>query len=202
MPLSRTLRKRFKFISTAVQEEFRRSKFWYKTAGIVAALWFVLSVLGQFGVTLPVPPLSWRTATLFSLILAAALIMVVEAVYRFHQRAVSNIYSDCLVAVRRVLNLAQVVGQGSQIARQYYDKEDDAPREIFRDWVGHLESALSDSFGPNAVSEFTDGHPETLNVPDQRHVWFLMLRQRLSELVGRQESSIKDARRNHERLHS
>jgi hypothetical protein len=199
MPFS--LKPRWRFISKAVYEEFKRSK-WYKLVSIIAALWFILGIFNLFGLTIPAPSLSWRTATFFLIFLVVALQLVVEAVYRFHRRTVSTMYDDRQKAVWVVMKLTEVAGMATQIDRQYRDNEDEVPREVFQYWLGSLRTALQD-LSPSAVSDFTNGHPEELDtVPDNRHVWFLFLRERLSKWITHQTTLVKQAKANHDQLGS
>jgi hypothetical protein len=199
MPLS--LKARWRFISKAVREEFKRSR-WYKLVSIIATLWFILGVFNLFGLTIPAPSLSWRTATFFLIFLVIALALIVEAVYRFHRRTVSAMYDEKQKAVWIVMKLTEVAGMAAQIDRLYGDKEDEAPKEIFQNWLGALRTALQD-LNPSAVSDFTNGHPEELDtVPDSRRAWFLFLRERLSKWIGHQTTLVKQAKADHEQLHS
>ena len=195
------LKPRWRFIYKAVREEFKRSR-WYKLVSIILALWFVLNVLSLFGVTIPAPRLSWRTATLFLAFLVVVLLVVIEAVYRFHRRTVSDLYAETQKRIQIVSRLAEIAGLGTQIDRLYLDKEDEVPKEIFQNWLGSLRTALQD-ISPSAVSDFTNGHPEELDiVPESRHVWFLFLRERLSKWIGHQTALVKQAKANHDQLGS
>lgn len=195
-----TLKPRWRFIYRAVIEEFKRSR-WYKAVSILTAAWFVMGVLSLFGVTLPTPKPSWRLAAFFLAFVIVVLLLVIEAIYRFHRRTVSNLYLDAQKAVQIVTRLTEIAGQGSLLDSMYHEREDEIPRELLENWLGGLRSALQDSFGPLGTSKFTNGHPEYLEVvPTSRHVWFLDLRQRLSEQIGHQSALVKQAKSDHERL--
>ncbi|HEX5885666.1 MAG TPA: hypothetical protein VFY67_14090 [Pyrinomonadaceae bacterium] len=196
-----SLKPRWRFVAKAVIQEFRQSRL-YKMVVIFTTCWFVLNFLSLFGFDLPIPSFSWRTVALILSSLVLALLLVVEAIYRFHRRTVSAMYDDKQKAVWIVMKLTEVAGMATQIDRLYRDKEDEAPKEIFQNWVGALRTALQD-LSPSAVSDFTNGHPEELDtVPDSRHVWFLFLRERLSKWIGHQTTLVKQAKADHEQLHS
>jgi hypothetical protein len=75
-----------------------------------------------------------------------------------------------------------------------------SPSLLFETWVNYLKMAIRDTYGPNAISDLTNGHPEFLDVPDQRHVSFLHLRQRVSEVIDREMRVIKRSRVDLDRL--
>lgn len=195
------LKPRWRFIYKAVREEFKRSR-WYKIVSILTAIWFVLNVLSLFGVTIPAPKPSWRLAAFFLVFLLVVLILVIEAIYRFHRRTVSNLYAETQKAIQIVTRLTDIVGQGYLLDTLYHEREDEIPHELLRNWLGGLRSALQDSFGPSALSTFTNGHAEILEVvPEKnRHGWFLSLRQKLSEEIGYQTAQIKKAKTDHDQL--
>ena len=197
-----TLKPRWRFIHNAVWQEFKRSR-WYKIVSVVTIASAILNFLGLFGLKIPLPTPSWKLATFSLISIVVALLLVIEAVYRFHRRTVSDLYDDNQKRLRIVLTLAEVAGSGTQIDRLYLDREDEAPKEVFRIWLGSLRTALQD-LSPSAVSDFTNGHPEELDiVPDNnRHFWFGSLRERLSKWIGHQTTLVKQAKANHERLGS
>jgi hypothetical protein len=75
------------------------------------------------------------------------LLIVIEGSRRYHQRIVGELFVNHLKIARRIQLLSDVAGLATQIERLYYDKEDEAPREIFEHWLGSLRTALQDSFG-------------------------------------------------------
>lgn len=155
----------------------------------------ILNILGLFGLKIPVPTPSWKLAVFFLISLVMAMLLVIEAIYRFHRRAVSDLYADTEKRLQIVLRLGEVAGMGTQIDRLYLDKEDEVPRVVFQNWLGALRTALQD-LSPVAVSEFTNGHPDELDiVPDtNRHYWFYSLRERLSKWIGHQTKLVKQAK--------
>lgn len=178
------LKPRWRFIYKAVWEEFKRSR-WYKILSILAAAWFVLNVLSLFGLTIPAPKPSWRLATFFLAFLVVVLLLVIEAIYRFHRRTISSLYAESQKAIQIVTRLTDVAGQATLLDSMYHEREDEIPKALLQNWLGGLRMALQDSFGPSAVFDFTKGHPEDLEVvPDNRHVWFLSLRGKLSDLIS------------------
>ena len=82
---------------------------------VFAVVWFVVNFLSLFGVDLPVPSITWRTATLILSSLVLALLLVIEAIYRFHRRTVITMYDDRQKAVWIVLKLTEVAGMATQI---------------------------------------------------------------------------------------
>jgi hypothetical protein len=196
-----SLKPQWRFVSKAVIQEFKQSRF-YKMVSFFAVLWFVVNFLSLFGFDLPVPSPTWRTAALILSSLVLALLLVVEAIYRFHRRTVSAMYDDRQKAVWIVMRLTEVAGMATQIDRLYLDKEDEAPKEVFQNWLGALRTALQDSFGPTGPSIFTNNQPEKLEVvPDSyRHTWFLFLRERLSDQINHQTTLGKLAKSQHEQL--
>ena len=127
-------------------------------------------------------------------IVVLPLLLLIDGARRLHKRTLSELNEKHSTIARRIWRLGEVIGQAGAIDQIYRDKEDEAPKEVFQIWVGYLKMALTDTFGPSAISEFTNGHPESLDVPDQRHVWFLFLREQLSQVMGRQiEAFKKDA---------
>lgn len=138
-------------------------------------------------------PALWWVIILLSLA-AIFLLFVIEGARRFHEKTVRDLYEVQAKVAYRILRLGEVVGRGSQIDQACDNHEDEAPREIFETWVTYLKMALSDTYGPNAISDFTNGHPESLDVPDQRHAWFLFLRQRVSEVIDKEMRAIKQSR--------
>ena len=196
-----SLKPQWRFVSKAVVQEFKQSRL-YKMVSVFAVFWFAVNFLSLFGFDLPVPSFTWRTAALILSSLVLALLLVIEAIYRFHRRTVSAMYDDRQKAVWVVMKLTEVAGMATQIDRQYHDKEDEVPGEVFQHWLGSLRTALQD-LSPSAVSDFTNGHPEELDaVPDDRHVWFLFLRERLSKWIAHQTTLVKQAKANHDQLGS
>ena len=119
------------------------------------------------------------------------LLLLIDGARRFHKRVTGEFNERHLTLAKRVWRLGDVIGQASCIDYVYREKEDEAPKEVFQTWIGYLKMALTDTFGPTAIAEFTNGHPEALDVPDQRHVWFLFLRQQLSEVMDKQLKAFK-----------
>jgi hypothetical protein len=78
--MSFTLKPRWRFISKAVYEEFKRSR-WYKIVSFVTIAFTILNILGLFGLKIPVPTPSWRLAVFFLMPIVVALVLVIEAVY-------------------------------------------------------------------------------------------------------------------------
>jgi len=148
-----------------------------------------------------VSPLGKRWWAILLLSVACVLLLVlIGIIKRFHERTVTELYVNHLKITQRIFRLADVIGQATQIDRLYDNKEDEAPKEVFETWVAYLKMALRNTFGETAVSDFTDGHPESLDVTDHQHVWFLFLREQLSQLVDRQTKLIKQAKLDHDRL--
>jgi hypothetical protein len=138
-------------------------------------------------------PTLWWVIILLSLAILFLLI-VIEGARRYHQKTVVDLYEVQSKVAYRILRLGEVVGRGSQIDHVCDNHEDEAPKEMFETWVTYLKMALSDTYGPNAISDFTNGHPEYLDVPEQRHGWFLYLRQRVSEVINKELRVIKQSR--------
>ena len=90
----------------------------------------------------------------------------------------------------------------TQIDRLYLDHEDEAPKEVFQNWLGSLRTALQD-ISPTGVIDFTNVHPEELEVvPTNRRIWFSFLRDRLSRLLSYQAQKIQQDKANHLQLGS
>jgi hypothetical protein len=193
-----------KFFGQALSQHLPHAKYkpvitWVWRVVLFVIFFFVADYLGVPLRQLVAPvyhllPALWWVIVLLSLVLIF-LLLVIEGARRFHEKTVRDLYDVQSKVAYRILRLGEVVGRGSQIDQAFDNREDEAPREIFETWVTYLKMALSDTYGPNAISDFTNGHPEFLDVPDQRHVWFLHLRQRVSEVIDKEMRAIKKVTR-------
>jgi MFS family permease len=189
-----------KFYAFAWDEFKRRWKrtphsSWRFIALLISLIGLILVLHYEFGLTS-----AWAWTIVALSLLASLLAFVVELIGRYHQRTVAETYERSVVLARRIHLLSNIAGMATQIDMRYDNKEDEAPRETFRIWSGMLQTALSDAFGPSAVSDFTHGRPEILDVPDDRHVWFMNLRQMLSKVIDSQIQELKEAKDAHSRL--
>jgi hypothetical protein len=198
-----------KFFRQSLSQQLPHAKYkpamtWAWRLGLFVILFVVADYFGVPLRQLVAPvyhllPVLWWVIILLSLAILF-LLFVIDGARRYHLKTVSDLHAVQYTVALRVLRLGEVVGRGSQIDQECDNHEDQAPKEIFETWVTYLKMALRDTYGPNAISDFTNGHPEFLDVPDQRHVWFLHLRQRVSEVIDREMRVIKQSRADLDRL--
>jgi hypothetical protein len=135
----------------------------------------------------------WWIIILLALVILFLLI-VIDGARRYKDKTIKNLYAAQSTSAYRILRLAEVVGRASEIDSVYDGREDEAPKQVFETWITYLTMALSDAYGPDGVRDFTNGNPESLKVPDYRHGWFLLMRNRVSEVLDNEMRAINKAR--------
>jgi hypothetical protein len=176
---------RLKFCKEAVRTEFK-SRRWYRILTAVSALSTLLTFVGLF-VTLriPLPKLSWQSwliAFLITLMILALLVM--EAVYRFHERTVDELDTKYEERSRNIEKLSEIYGSGNELIRQFNGDRPSVGELKY--WAERLDKALYACYGPSGIAKFDDNRGYSLKVPEaesEQSNWLYMTWLRVGDLI-------------------
>lgn len=161
------------------------------TASVVSN---ILTFVGLFVTPrIPLPQLSlqgWLIAFLVTLISLA--LLIIEAIYRFHERTVNELNAEHESRSRNLEKLCEIYGSGNELIRQF---SGDRPTvAALRYWAERLDKVLYDCYGSSGVATFDDNRGYSLEVPEaesEQSNWLYMTWQRVGDLI-KEERPRKD----------
>lgn len=184
---------RLKFYKVAVWTEFK-SRRWYQVIMTASVVSNILTFVGLFVTPrIPLPQLSlqgWLIAFLVTLISLA--LLIIEAIYRFHERTVNELNAEHESRSRNLEKLCEIYGSGNELIRQF---SGDRPTvAALRYWAERLDKVLYDCYGSSGVATFDDNRGYSLEVPEaesEQSNWLYMTWQRVGDLI-KEERPRKD----------